>query len=148
MSRDNQQTTNNNKAEISMTLQSFLRALGAPVQDAEEGGRMERPSRAQIPIYTYFLPRRNNTHLPTLPIHVCLHSELTPLAVALETFELFSQDLPSQNLGFIDPKAATVELTIAGRDLTVHQSPSILSSNRAGGTTGAGAFHQPPAPRY
>ncbi len=75
-------------------------------------------------------------------------SRLTPLAVALETFELFAQDLPSQNLGFIDPKAAAVELTIAGRDLTVHQSPSILSSNRAGGTTGAGAFHQPPASRY
>ncbi|KAK3306576.1 uncharacterized protein B0T15DRAFT_492112 [Chaetomium strumarium] len=54
-----------------------------------------------------------------------------------ETFELFAQDLPSQNLGFIDAKATTLELTVAGRDLTIHQSPAVLSSNRAGGTTGA-----------
>ncbi|KAK0666112.1 hypothetical protein QBC41DRAFT_156916 [Cercophora samala] len=54
-----------------------------------------------------------------------------------ETFELFAQELPSQNLGFVDSKASTVELTIAGRDLTIHQSPGVLSSNRAGGTTGA-----------
>ncbi|KAK3901143.1 hypothetical protein C8A05DRAFT_45144 [Staphylotrichum tortipilum] len=73
-----------------MTVQSLVRALGTPVQDASE-----------------------------------------------ETFELFAQDLPSQNLGFIDPRAPTLELAIAGRDLTIHQSPSILSSNRAGGTTGA-----------
>ncbi|KAK4158113.1 ribosomal lysine N-methyltransferase 5 [Chaetomidium leptoderma] len=73
-----------------MKLDGLLRALGAPVLDAEE-----------------------------------------------ETFELFSQDLPSQNLGFIDSRASTLELTVAGRDLTIHQSPGILSSNRAGGTTGA-----------
>ncbi|KAH6856820.1 hypothetical protein B0I37DRAFT_426324 [Chaetomium sp. MPI-CAGE-AT-0009] len=54
-----------------------------------------------------------------------------------ETFELFAQDLPSQNLGFIDPKATTVELIVAGRDLAITQSPGVLSSNRAGGTTGA-----------
>ncbi|KAK4165256.1 hypothetical protein QBC43DRAFT_36327 [Cladorrhinum sp. PSN259] len=54
-----------------------------------------------------------------------------------ETFDLFSQSLPSQNLGFIDSKAQTLDLTIAGRDLTIHQSPAVLSSNRAGGTTGA-----------
>ncbi|TLS29697.1 hypothetical protein PpBr36_01070 [Pyricularia pennisetigena] len=54
-----------------------------------------------------------------------------------ETFILFSQDIPSQNLGFIDPSASTLELTVAGRDLTIHQSPGILSSTRSGGTTGA-----------
>ncbi|KAH8838951.1 hypothetical protein MCOR27_009621 [Pyricularia oryzae] len=54
-----------------------------------------------------------------------------------ETFILFSQDIPSQNLGFIDPSASTIELTVAGRDLTIHQSPAILSSTRSGGTTGA-----------
>ncbi|KAK3687548.1 hypothetical protein B0T22DRAFT_478854 [Podospora appendiculata] len=54
-----------------------------------------------------------------------------------EIFDLFAQDLPSQNLGFVDAKATTLELTIADRDLTIHQSPSILSSTRAGGTTGA-----------
>ncbi|KAK4196802.1 hypothetical protein QBC40DRAFT_309573 [Triangularia verruculosa] len=61
-----------------------------------------------------------------------------------ETFELFAQELPSHNLGFVDSKAPTVELTIAGRDLTIHQSPGVLSSNRAGGTTGAGK--QTPVP--
>ncbi|KXX78890.1 Ribosomal lysine N-methyltransferase 5 [Madurella mycetomatis] len=54
-----------------------------------------------------------------------------------ETFELFAQDLPSQSLGFVDPKAPALDLTIGGRDLTIHQSPAVLSSNRAGGTTGA-----------
>ncbi|KAI9678466.1 MAG: hypothetical protein M1829_002064 [Trizodia sp. TS-e1964] len=54
-----------------------------------------------------------------------------------ETFLLFSQSIPSQNLGFVDAKAAEIELSIAGRDLTISQSPSILSSNRSGGTTGA-----------
>ncbi|KAK4121748.1 hypothetical protein N657DRAFT_682807 [Parathielavia appendiculata] len=55
-----------------------------------------------------------------------------------ETFELFAQDLPSQNLGFVDNKASSLELTnIAGQDFHITQSPTILSSNRAGGTTGA-----------
>ncbi|KAK2058862.1 hypothetical protein LY76DRAFT_683755 [Colletotrichum caudatum] len=54
-----------------------------------------------------------------------------------ETFFLFSHDFRSSNLGMIDPKAAELSLTIAGRDFTIHQSPAILSSTRAGGTTGA-----------
>ncbi|KAJ9162176.1 Ribosomal lysine N-methyltransferase 5 [Coniochaeta hoffmannii] len=58
-------------------------------------------------------------------------------SVEEETFDLFSQDIPSQNLGFIDPKSQTLEITVAGHDLTIHQSPAILSSNRSGGTTGA-----------
>lgn len=58
-----------------------------------------------------------------------------------EAFLLFSQSIPSHNeLGIIDPKASTLELTVNGRDLTVTQSPSVLSSNRAGGTTGAGIY--------
>ncbi|KAI2628398.1 hypothetical protein GGS21DRAFT_241823 [Xylaria nigripes] len=52
-----------------------------------------------------------------------------------ETFLLFSQDIPSQNLGFVDPQATTIDLAIAGRDYTIHQSPTIL--NRPGSTTGA-----------
>lgn len=60
-------------------------------------------------------------------------------APPVEAFLLFSQSIPSHNeLGIIDPKASTLELTVNGRDLTVTQSPSVLSSNRAGGTTGAG----------
>ncbi|KAI0014298.1 hypothetical protein F4779DRAFT_4291 [Xylariaceae sp. FL0662B] len=52
-----------------------------------------------------------------------------------ETFLLFSQDIPSQNLGFVDPQAMTLELSVAGKDFLIHQSPTIL--NRPGSTTGA-----------
>ena len=55
-----------------------------------------------------------------------------------EVFLLFSQSIPSQNLGFVNPKAALLEVSIGDRDLLIHQSPTILSSNREGGTTGAG----------
>jgi Lysine methyltransferase len=51
---------------------------------------------------------------------------------------LFSQSIPSQNLGFIDPKASALEITVGNHEFTIHQSPTILSSNRDGGTTGAG----------
>ncbi|MCJ1416428.1 hypothetical protein MMC32_002764 [Xylographa parallela] len=54
-----------------------------------------------------------------------------------ESFLLFSQTLPSQNLGFVDAKATSIDLTVAGRDITVQQSPTVLSSNRSEGTTGA-----------
>ncbi|KAH8205546.1 hypothetical protein TruAng_000252 [Truncatella angustata] len=54
-----------------------------------------------------------------------------------ETFLLFSQDIPSQNLGFVDSRASKLDLTIAGKDYVINQSPTVLSSNRAGGTTGA-----------
>jgi len=54
-----------------------------------------------------------------------------------ESFLLFSQSIPSQNLGFVDSKATLLELSIGGRDLSIHQSPTILASNRGGGTTGA-----------
>jgi hypothetical protein len=55
-----------------------------------------------------------------------------------ETFFLFSQPIPSANLGFVDPKASELDITIRGRDYTIHQSPAVLASNREGGTTGAG----------
>lgn len=52
-----------------------------------------------------------------------------------ETFLLFSQDIPSQNLGFVDPHSTTLDLNVAGKDYVIHQSPTIL--NRPGSTTGA-----------
>ncbi|MCJ1452155.1 hypothetical protein MMC28_002497 [Mycoblastus sanguinarius] len=54
-----------------------------------------------------------------------------------ETFLLFSQALPSQNLGFIDATATSLEITVSGRDMNIMQSPTLLSSTREGGTTGA-----------
>lgn len=55
-----------------------------------------------------------------------------------ETFSLFSQVIPSANLGFVNQHATEVEFTINGRDLVIHQSPTVLNSSRGGGTTGAG----------
>ena len=54
-----------------------------------------------------------------------------------ETFLLFSQDIPSQNLGFVDAKATNLEITVSNIDLNITQSPGLLSSDREGGTTGA-----------
>ncbi|KAG7131249.1 Diaminohydroxyphosphoribosylamino-pyrimidine deaminase like protein [Verticillium longisporum] len=55
-----------------------------------------------------------------------------------ETFALFSAPIPSANLGFIDPRAAELDITLPpNRDFTIHQSPTLLASSRAGGTTGA-----------
>jgi len=54
-----------------------------------------------------------------------------------ESFLLFSQSIPSQNLGFVDANSRVLEISVGARDFVVHQSPTILSSNRGGGTTGA-----------
>lgn len=51
---------------------------------------------------------------------------------------LFSQAIPSQNLGFFDSKAKYLDISVGGHDFTISQSPTILSSTRDGGTTGAG----------
>ncbi|CAG7945300.1 unnamed protein product [Penicillium olsonii] len=55
----------------------------------------------------------------------------------IEAFLLFAQEVPSNNLGMIDPRAPAVEVAISDKEFTIHQSPSLLSSHRAGGTTGA-----------
>lgn len=57
--------------------------------------------------------------------------------VSIETFDLFSHSQSSQDLGMVDPKAEELELSIAGRDFTIKQSPGVLQSNRQAGTTGA-----------
>ncbi|KAF2138455.1 uncharacterized protein K452DRAFT_353003 [Aplosporella prunicola CBS 121167] len=54
-----------------------------------------------------------------------------------DAFLVFSQPVPSHALGIIDNKASSLELTVAGRDLTISQSPGLLTSNRALGSTGA-----------
>ncbi|CAK7564651.1 MAG: Ribosomal protein lysine methyltransferase [Sporothrix epigloea] len=63
-----------------------------------------------------------------------------------ETFLLFAHKrLNAQNLGFLDAHAAVLDLTVAGVDLTIHQSPTVLNSNRSGGTTGAVLWKITPA---
>ncbi|KAK0663719.1 Diaminohydroxyphosphoribosylamino-pyrimidine deaminase [Lasiodiplodia hormozganensis] len=54
-----------------------------------------------------------------------------------DAFLVFSQPVPSHELGILDPKAASLDVTVAGRDLTIAQSPGLLTSNRALGSTGA-----------
>ena len=54
-----------------------------------------------------------------------------------ETFLLFTSHKSSSDLGFIDPTAPTLELSVAGHDLTIDQSPTLLTSQRKEGTTGA-----------
>ncbi|PGH18704.1 hypothetical protein AJ80_04357 [Polytolypa hystricis UAMH7299] len=58
-------------------------------------------------------------------------------AIGLEVEDPEEEEIPSQNLGFIDSQANEIEVTIHGRDFTIRQSPTVLSSTRAGGTTGA-----------
>jgi hypothetical protein len=55
-----------------------------------------------------------------------------------ESFLLFTRDIPSANLGFVDARASVVDVTLHGQELAIHQSPTLLSSRREGGTTGAG----------
>ena len=55
-----------------------------------------------------------------------------------EAFVVFSQTIPSQSLGFIVSKTPVIELSVAGRDLSIHQSRELLTSDRKQGTTGAG----------
>lgn len=58
----------------------------------------------------------------------------------IESFLLYAQDIQSNNLGMLNPRAPSVEISINGNEYTIHQSPSLLSSHRAGGTTGAGKY--------
>ncbi|KAF3767741.1 hypothetical protein M406DRAFT_328799 [Cryphonectria parasitica EP155] len=107
---------------MASAIESLLAQLDPEIQDAEEG----------TPIYSAAClqktPLREGN---TIFSH-------TRRYIHTEVFLLFSQSRPqAQNLGFVDPRATTLELTINGRDLAVTQSPAVLSSNRAGGTTGA-----------
>ncbi|KAF4996735.1 hypothetical protein FGRMN_4298 [Fusarium graminum] len=54
-----------------------------------------------------------------------------------EMFMLFSQPIPSMSLGFVDARASSVDVSVGDKDYTIHQSPTVLSSTRSGGTTGA-----------
>ncbi|KAI4756134.1 hypothetical protein E4T52_11730 [Aureobasidium sp. EXF-3400] len=73
--------------------------------------------------------------MPLAPFIAQLGAEIDDASE--ETFLLFSQDIPSQNLGIIDSQAPLLELSIGSRDLSIKQSPTVLNSARGGGTTGA-----------
>jgi hypothetical protein len=58
----------------------------------------------------------------------------------IEAFVIFSQEIPSTDLGIIDAHAETLELCVAGVDLVIDQSRGLLTSDRKAGTTGAGTL--------
>lgn len=70
------------------------------------------------------------------PCNPCTSTTRSPSRA--DAFAVFSQDIPSSSLGFIDAHAAALELTVAGADLVIHQSRGLLTSQRKAGTTGAG----------
>ena len=72
-------------------------------------------------------------HISPKVLHILTH-------LTLESFLLYAQDIPSNNLGMLNPRAPSVEISINGNEYTIHQSPSLLSSHRTGGTTGAGKY--------
>lgn len=55
-----------------------------------------------------------------------------------ESFLLFAQADRSSDLGFVDSQERFIEISVAGQDFVIEQSPSLLRSDRAKGTTGAG----------
>jgi hypothetical protein len=63
-----------------------------------------------------------------------------PIILFIETYDLFSQPQNAQDLGMLDPAARAVEVTIAGHEYSILQSPGILQSDRQGGTTGAAVW--------
>ncbi|PVI04497.1 hypothetical protein DM02DRAFT_179171 [Periconia macrospinosa] len=68
----------------------------------------------------------------------CLQAILEPVTDPEEdSFLYYSQPLPSHSLGFLDRNASELSVSVADRLLTIRQSPSLLTSNRKEGTTGA-----------
>ena len=51
---------------------------------------------------------------------------------------MFSQEIPSSSLGFIDAYAEVLRFNVTGADLVIQQSRGLLTSDRKAGTTGAG----------
>ncbi|KAJ3942728.1 Ribosomal protein lysine methyltransferase [Colletotrichum fioriniae] len=116
-----------------MAVKPLIATLEDEILDPEEGKSVH-------PIY-------NPIMRPRIPARRLTRGGIVT-NVPTETFFLFSHNIPSSNLGFIDPKATELSLTLAGRDFTIHQSPTVLSSTRAGGTTGAALLLAPRVARY
>lgn len=57
-----------------------------------------------------------------------------------DIFTVLAHRPSPKNLGFIDSTSSTLSVTVNGHELAINQSPQLLKSHRAEGTTGAGAF--------
>jgi len=58
-----------------------------------------------------------------------------------DTFAVLTHCPPPKNLGFIDRTSSSLSVTVNGHEFAINQSPQLLKSQRAGGTTGAGALY-------
>ena len=56
-----------------------------------------------------------------------------------DTFTVLAHRPPARNLGFIDSTSSSLSVTVNDHEFAINQSPQLLKSQRAGGTTGAGA---------
>jgi Lysine methyltransferase len=70
-------------------------------------------------------------------VHLLFNIAVVLLADLLEIFLLFTQEIPSQNLGFVDSAATELDIDVGKRTYTIQQSPGLLKSDRDAGTTGA-----------
>jgi Lysine methyltransferase len=70
-------------------------------------------------------------------VHSLSNIAVVLLADVLEIFLLFTQEIPSQNLGFVDSAATELDIDVGKRTYTIQQSPGLLKSDRDAGTTGA-----------
>ena len=60
-----------------------------------------------------------------------------PSSIKAEMFNVFSQSMSSQDLGMVDPKVQSLDVSIGSRDFSIAQSPGLLRSEIKAGTTGA-----------
>ncbi len=67
------------------------------------------------PIFSAFCCSINPVYV--IPVFAALNIEIEN--VEEETFLLFSQSLPFQDLGFVDSKATSLNINVAGKDLTI-----------------------------
>jgi hypothetical protein len=94
-------------------MESFFHSLGDEVQDVDEGEQA-----ASISIH--------QDHIGDRP--------------SIEVFNLFTHSNSFQDLGMVDAQAEELEICVCGRDFTIKQSPGVLQSKRAGGTTAAAVW--------
>lgn len=74
----------------------------------------------------------------TLMVYLITHTKNAKLMKISESFIIRCQTLTSLNLGLIDSDASQLKVEVGNREFLIHQSLSLLSSDRSGGTTGAG----------
>lgn len=109
MTASNSIATLSFECEDTMTVESCLKEIGQRIHDASEG------------LFPLVARRRS------------------VLRVVTETFVLVCNNRNSErDLGMIDASASSLDITVAGKDYALKQSPGLLASSREGGTTGAG----------